>query len=105
VTTGELSLRRLGSLVRGLPPDSATVRAILGEDALWGLPEHLLARILDTLAGANWQRAGAKGPRPRPVPRPGTEQRQRYGRTDASPSEVMDFLRRFKPVPEGSDDD
>jgi hypothetical protein len=100
VVTGRMSPRRLASLVAGLPADSATVRSTLGGDSLWGLPEHLLARILDTLAGANWQRSGGKGPRPKPVPRPGADRRQRYGRTTASAGDVMDYLRRFQPVPE-----
>lgn len=31
----------------------------------------LLALIADLLAGANWQRGGGKGQRPKPIPRPG----------------------------------
>jgi hypothetical protein len=100
IVTGRMSPRRLSSLVAGLPADSATVRATLGGDSLWGLPEHLLARILDTLAGANWQRSGGKGQRPKPVPRPGSGHRIRYGVTSASPGEVMEYLSQFQPIPE-----
>lgn len=58
-------------LVAHLPRESATVRALTGEQALWGDAEHLLAYIADSLAAANWQRGGGKGPRPRLCPRPG----------------------------------
>lgn len=42
-----------------------------GEFTEWGVGEHLLAGIFDTLQGANYQRAGGKGPKPKPIPRPG----------------------------------
>ena len=48
-------------------------RAINGEAARWGDTEHLLAAMVDLLAGANWQRAGDKRrPAPEPITRPGT---------------------------------
>lgn len=100
IVTGTLSPRRLAALVRGLPEDAATIRAVAGTEAMWGLTEHLLARILDTLAGANWQRSGSKGPKPKPVPRPGVSDERRYGHTERSSSEVMAYLSQFKPVPE-----
>lgn len=57
-------------LVRQLPADSRLVRAQVGYP-IWGDTEHLLAGIFDVLSGANWQRSGGKGPRPKPVKRPG----------------------------------
>lgn len=36
----------------------------------WSMNTHLLALIADVLAGANWQRGGGKGKRPKPIPRP-----------------------------------
>jgi hypothetical protein len=44
--------------------------ALNGRSAHWGVQEHLLATVADLLAGANWQRGGGKGQRPKPVPRP-----------------------------------
>lgn len=41
-----------------------------GEAAAWTLTDHLLAMTVDVLRSANWQRGG-KGPRPKPLPRPG----------------------------------
>jgi hypothetical protein len=64
--------RRLGVLVRQLPPEAALYRSMFGEKALWGSQEHLLALIADILNAANWQRGGDKNAkRPKPLPRPG----------------------------------
>lgn len=38
--------------------------------APWGLPELLLRRIDLTLQGANWQRSGGKGQKPKPIELP-----------------------------------
>lgn len=57
-------------LIRHLPRDSPYGVAINGEAARWGVTEHLLAGAVDALLGANWQRGGGKGQRPKPVPRP-----------------------------------
>lgn len=73
-----LSLRRLAVLIRGLPPDSATVRAI-DPAAQWSATEYLLAHVLDVLQVGNWlvvesnKRKGSRNPYPKPVPRPGDE--------------------------------
>lgn len=45
-----------------------------GEQVLWKLTDHLLAVIADALHGANWQRGGGKGLKPKPLPRPGMEE-------------------------------
>ncbi len=66
-------------------------RQLAGEHADWGLAEHLLASALDALHGANWQRAG-RGPRPKPVERPGAGNRETF-RGEAVPLEEM--KRRF----------
>lgn len=51
-----------------------------GDAVRWSDTEHLLASILDVLAGANWQRGGGKGARPKPVKRPGDRRgEQHYG--------------------------
>lgn len=69
---GGLSWRRLEVLIGHLPREAATVRALVGESADWGVTEHLLAAAVDALHAANWQRSGRKGARrPKPVRRPG----------------------------------
>ncbi|WP_310962153.1 DUF5361 domain-containing protein [Nocardioides terrisoli] len=74
--TPELSWRDLLVLVRQAPESSAIRRALLGDSAGWGLPEHLLARLSDQVANLVWLQTedGAKGVnRPVPLPRPGVE--------------------------------
>lgn len=66
-----MSWRELGVLVRQLPRESATFRVLNPDESVWGLTDHLLAAVLDSLRAANWQRSGGKGPKPKPIPRPG----------------------------------
>lgn len=58
-------------MIRHLPRTSALARSVHGDDAEWGLTEHLLAALVDLGAVANWQRTSRPGHRPRPLPRPG----------------------------------
>lgn len=71
-----LTWRRFAVLVRNLPRESVTSKAMHGDDARWGDMEHLLALIADHLQVANLQRRAAhfKGrpPKFRPVERPGS---------------------------------
>ncbi len=54
-----------------LPVGSAVLRALDSEGRLqWTVTDYLLATVVDLLAGANWQRSGGKGSRPKPIPRP-----------------------------------
>lgn len=55
------------------PRDSQLAYAVHGETVLWGVTDHLLAAVVDALNAANWQRGGGKGPRPKPVKRPGVD--------------------------------
>jgi hypothetical protein len=66
----------------------------------WSLSDHLLAHIADANRGANWQRGGGKGSKPKPIPRPGTDHRRtvRHGHTDRSPAEVAAYLAQFSPT-------
>jgi len=75
---GRLSARRLRVLIEHLPRTAALVRVLHGEEAEWGLTEHLLAAAVDQLAIGNWLFATAHTPeqtdppaRPSPIPRPG----------------------------------
>jgi hypothetical protein len=84
-----------------MPRESALARALLADDVNWGLNEQLLALAIDVLRQANYQRAGGKGKKPKPLPRPGVGQRDqplRHGRVpDRSPDEVIAYLDRFRP--------
>lgn len=74
--TPALSWRDLLVIVNHLPPGSALRREELGESALWGLPEHLLALLGDRVADLVWLQTedGANGRnRPPRLPRPGVE--------------------------------
>lgn len=85
--------------MRHLPADAAC-RRVLDDGAGWGLSEQLLAATLDTLRGANWQRSGGRGAKPKPIPRPGAGPRTEvHGRPDAEPAQVADYLARFAPPP------
>ena len=84
-----MSFRRLGVLLRHLPPESATntaIRSSLTEEQLASLPEpeghgpwssdmHLLASIADGVQILAWQQSqihgGSKAKPPDPIPRPG----------------------------------
>jgi hypothetical protein len=57
-------------------PGTALYRSVRGEEeAVWGLPEQLLATVVDAVQVGNWQYAVAnskrKPPAPTPLPRPG----------------------------------
>ena len=99
-----ISPRELLSWLEHLPADSALMRA-LNPDIAWGLPEQLLAGVVDVLTWANYQRAGGKGPKPKPVPRPGVKANtRRYGRTSLPPVEarrILDAYRRGDYATEG----
>ncbi len=94
-----MSLRRLAALLRRLPATCALARDTLGDAALWTLESHLLAVAIDALAIGNWQRGG-KGPRPKPIPRPGVKTPgTRYGGTPIDQDKARAYLDRLKPPP------
>lgn len=69
------------------------------QGAGWGITEHLLAASVDVLQGANWQRGGGKGTKPKPLPRPGVSgiKTEHHGHTDRTPEEVAAYLAQFSP--------
>lgn len=84
-------------LLRHLPRDSATVRAMLpAEELAWTTADHLLAAATDALHVANWQRAGRKrGKPPKRIPRPGDKpDRQKFGRRPMTIGEFEALMAR-----------
>lgn len=96
IGTEALDWWRLKAIIRNLPQGSALHRAYAGTDSVWGLAEHLLATIVDTLQAGNWQRGGGKGKRPQPIPRPGAERKKKtkIGGASMPLSEAREWLNR-----------
>lgn len=86
-----LSWRDLLVIVRNSPRTSALAGAIHGEAATWGITDHLLAAAVDALLGANWQRTGKKGGKPKPVKRPIRDKAKRARRLGSGGLPVAQF--------------
>lgn len=71
--TPALTYRRLRLILEQSPRTSAFARSVAGDVAEWSTTDHLTAAVFDALNIANWQRGGGKGRRPKPLPRPGVE--------------------------------
>lgn len=85
-------------LIENLPRGAALSRALHGDDAEWGLTEHLLAAVVDQLAISNWLFATAHTPehtappeRPDPIPRPGLDVAEPTS-PSASPEQIAAFF-------------
>jgi hypothetical protein len=91
-----MSIRRLATLIRYLPSDSATVRA-LDPSSQWSTTDHLLAAVVDTLRVANWQRAGDRRVSPpTPLQRPGEARPHAIGAdTRATVDEMRELQQRW----------
>ncbi len=74
------------------------MRTLRGDAADWGVAEALLARIAYTVAGANWQRSGGKGPRPKPIEIPGVGGNQRKSRQERG-ADAAQRLRNLGLIP------
>ena len=61
--------RKAGTLAANLP-HGAQVWLAQGHDAGWSVEAQLMAFAVDALNGANWQRSGGKGSKPKPIDRP-----------------------------------
>lgn len=81
-----------------LPRDSATMLAVLPREEieLWDLQAHLLATVVDLLAGANWQRTGKRSGKPKPIKRPKPKRRSAAGGLD-----IDDFRAWYASQPGG----
>lgn len=99
--TRRLSWRDLLVIVSNAPQHSALVRAKVGERSEWTLPVRMLADIFDLLAGANWQRSGTKGNRPKPYPRPVDPATVKKWGSGPKPIEEINALLGWTTVPTG----
>lgn len=77
------------AVVRFSPRTSQLREAMDGP--AWERSEVLLARALDELRGANWQRSGKKHGRPKPIRVPGDKSHQTFGRA-TSVGSVREWL-------------
>jgi len=84
-------------LLRQLPAGSALSRSTTGTS--WSQEDELLAGILDTLRSGNWQRGGGKGPRPKPLRRPGSKSTKTIG-TPVAIDEMRQILDSWDDPPE-----
>jgi hypothetical protein len=80
-----------------LPPESALQRKIRGPMGEWGVSEYLLRRIDLHLAGANWQRSGGKGQKPKPLELP----KQKAPRQKPVGADIAQRLRNLGLIPPG----
>ncbi len=109
---GRLSPRRLWVLIKGLANDTSTLTA-QEVGGPWNLETLLLAAAVDDLRLNNYILAAvnsSKGknplPLPKPIPRPGVEDKpsnttvKKYGSTTKSPEEVAEILASFNPPEE-----
>ncbi len=71
--------------------------------APWGLQELLLRRIDLTLQGANWQRAGGKGQKPKPIELPDNKGRgSKPATSKPSGEDIAARLRNLGLIPAGT---
>lgn len=73
------------------------MRAMNPEIAEWATPlktNQIVADVFDATAWANYQRAGGKGSKPKPYPRPGDKTKKKFGTRRMSRMEAQQFLAR-----------
>jgi hypothetical protein len=72
--TRRLSWLDLAAVVVHAPPGNAIAREIAPDASGWTITDYLLSAVVNTLAIANWQRAGdERAPRPKPILPPGVD--------------------------------
>ncbi len=108
-----LTYRRLGVLIAGLPDSDSALGKQMAQDSPksggpvdrsgWSLSEQLLAVIASTVATANWQRGGGKGPQPDLFGerRSGGGATQVGGGSQLTDEQIRANLARLAPVREG----
>jgi hypothetical protein len=103
LVAGRITARQVIRWLENQPPGNAVERSMLGEDAEWTLTNHLLAGVVDLQQQGNFMWSDGKGPKPKPVPRPGVGQPKRSG-TPHTREEVWQALRGIDPPEEATDD-
>ena len=83
-----LSWVELAAFITHAPPDAA-IRMLRDPLSAFRTAEStLLSTVVDTLAGANWQRGGGKGPRPKPLMQRIQQEIDRQKQDAAAPASV-----------------
>ena len=97
---GGLTLRRVGVMVAGLPPESLTMSRVLpdlpdrdgGPERLWSVEAQLLATVVDAVQSATHaivqSNAKHRVRPPRPLPRPGGREKRRRRLTPQQRAEI-----------------
>lgn len=117
--SGGLSWRRLGVLIRHLPPESATKTALRNaapiaqlqqvaaevEYGAWSQTDMLLADLIDIAAWLRWSKTkdaeSNKNP-PKPYPRPGVNRRPANAPLNSKVINLLEFVRNNNgAAPEG----
>lgn len=81
----------VAALAVNLPRESAVYATAVpvSEAERWGVEGHMMAKIIDLLAAANWQRSGGNGPRPKRVERPSNPM-------ESTADEIRDEIAEFE---------
>ena len=77
------------------------MRKLRGPMADWDLHAMLLRQVDLRLAGANWQRSGGKGQRPRPIELP-SEKQKKQAATRPVGGDIAQRLKNLGLVPAGA---
>jgi hypothetical protein len=72
-------------------------RKLAGPMAPWDMNALLLRQILHTLQGANWQRGGGKGQKPKPIDLPDSKKQARSRSTGAETAQRLKNLGMLPP--------
>ena len=78
-------------VVEWATPDMAIFRALYPEEATWTLTNQLLASLLEFAQQKTWVEGGKKGPRPKPIPRPGVTEKSARKLTSEKTLSVTDM--------------
>lgn len=87
---GDFTLGDLLDFIEHATPEMAIYRA-LNKDAQWGLPEQLLASMFEHMQMKSWVEGGKKGPKPKPIPRPGVTDTEETRYTTSKRSTVIEI--------------
>ena len=83
-----MSWVELGAFIAHAPPDSAIRMLRDPLNAFRTAESTLLSTVVDTLAGANWQRGGGKGARPQPLMKRIQQELDRQKQDASAPASV-----------------